>query len=116
MSRAERWIVGVILVLSALAVVLFVVLGGRMLADMQSAPDVSQSGSVSAGSHPADPAGYATCDPVDAPELCTPEQLGEVLPACPTEDSDGCYWDASTRGNGTGRSWVAIDGEVWYLP
>jgi len=24
------------------------------------------------------------------------------LPPCPTEDSPGCYWDASSSGNGRG--------------
>ena len=35
---------------------------------------------------------------------------------CATEDSDGpCYWDASRRGNGAGRSFVVSDdGEVFY--
>jgi hypothetical protein len=39
---------------------------------------------------------------------------GEPLPECPTEDSANCYWDASIRGNGQGRSFVDIDGEVHY--
>jgi hypothetical protein len=39
------------------------------------------------------------------------------LPACPTEDSNGCAWDASQHGNGIGRSFVADDqGNVTYLP
>lgn len=34
---------------------------------------------------------------------------------CPTEDSVGCYWDADTMGNGTGRSYtVDTDGTVHY--
>jgi hypothetical protein len=28
--------------------------------------------------------------------------------SCPTEDSDLCYWDASTQGNGQGTSFVSI--------
>lgn len=37
-------------------------------------------------------------------------------PACVSEDSVGCYWDASTRGNGLGRSfWVSVDGVVTYV-
>ena len=28
--------------------------------------------------------------------------------SCPTEDSDLCYWDASTQGNGQGTSYVSI--------
>lgn len=36
------------------------------------------------------------------------------LPACPTEDSDNCYWDATLMGDGNGRSFDAIDGQVYY--
>jgi hypothetical protein len=39
------------------------------------------------------------------------------LPPCPTEDSVGCYWDASARGNGVGQSFtVDAEGQVTYLP
>lgn len=38
----------------------------------------------------------------------------EQLPACVTEDSDNCHWDATTQGNGTGRSFTVIDGTVYY--
>lgn len=42
--------------------------------------------------------------------------LAIVLPACPTEDSVGCYWDASAHGNEQGSSFIAIDDEtVLYL-
>lgn len=35
------------------------------------------------------------------------------LPACPTEDSVSCYWDAKVRGNGLGNSfWTEADGTV----
>ncbi len=27
---------------------------------------------------------------------------------CPTEDSQGCYWDAAAHGNGQGTSFVAV--------
>ena len=30
------------------------------------------------------------------------------LPACQTEDSDNCYWDADTMGNGQGHDSVVI--------
>lgn len=36
------------------------------------------------------------------------------LPACATEDSDNCYWDATTQGNGTGLSFTVVDGIVSY--
>lgn len=29
-----------------------------------------------------------------------------MLPPCPTEDSTGCYWDASEHGNGQGSDLV----------
>jgi len=45
-----------------------------------------------------------------------PATFSLEIPPCPTEDSDGCYWDASTRGNGLGKSFVATnDGEVIWL-
>lgn len=30
---------------------------------------------------------------------------------CPAEDSTGCYWDAGTRGNGIGTSFVTVGPE-----
>lgn len=39
--------------------------------------------------------------------------LDSLLP-CPTEDSDNCYWDAATRGNGQGTSFIVVDGVVYY--
>lgn len=36
-----------------------------------------------------------------------------VLPDCPTEDSDNCKWNAAERGNGAGESFIAIGGHVW---
>lgn len=38
-----------------------------------------------------------------------------ALPACETEDSDNCWWDATEHGNGAGLSFVVIEGEVTYL-
>lgn len=37
-------------------------------------------------------------DVADSPSESTPTPL----PPCPTEDSEGCYWDADTMGNGEG--------------
>jgi hypothetical protein len=53
--------------------------------------------------------GWCTDAIADAGGICH----GEPVPPCPTEDSANCYWDA-TRGNGTGRSFVDIDGTVYY--
>jgi hypothetical protein len=37
------------------------------------------------------------------------------LPACVTEDSDNCVWDARVMGNGRGESFVAYEGAVYYV-
>lgn len=37
------------------------------------------------------------------------------FPACEFEFSEDCFWDASTRGNGRGKSFVDLDGTAWYL-
>lgn len=47
----------------------------------------------------------------DAGGICIGEpgssQVGTLdLPPCPTEDSDHCYWDAATMGNGRGQDVV----------
>lgn len=34
--------------------------------------------------------------------------LFAILPACPSEDSSWCHWDAADYGNGTGRSFVSL--------
>ena len=37
------------------------------------------------------------------------------LPACATEDSTGCYWDAQLHGNGKGHSFrIDEQGRVTY--
>lgn len=36
------------------------------------------------------------------------------LPPCPSEDSSNCYWDATTRGNGQGTSFVNLNGVTYY--
>lgn len=51
------------------------------------------------------------------PYLGNERVAAAMLPPCPTEDSVSCYWDASTRGNGEGRSFIAhADGSVTYTP
>lgn len=35
------------------------------------------------------------------------------LPPCPTEDSSNCYFDASTRGDGVGRSFIDWHGTTY---
>lgn len=43
--------------------------------------------------------------------------LALLFPTCQAEDSVGCYWDASTAGNGTGTSFLALsEGVIIYLP
>lgn len=36
------------------------------------------------------------------------------LKACANEDSQNCYWDATMRGNGQGRSFINIRGHLFY--
>lgn len=39
-----------------------------------------------------------------------------TTPACPTEDSNGCFWDAPAHGT-TGKSFYADEaGNIYYLP
>lgn len=39
-----------------------------------------------------------------------------TTPACPTEDSNGCFWDAQAHGT-TGKSFYADEaGNIYYLP
>lgn len=37
------------------------------------------------------------------------------IPPCEYEDQDNCYWLADKHGNGTGTSFVVIDGAVFTL-
>lgn len=39
-----------------------------------------------------------------------------ILPACATEDSSNCVWDAQTMGNGTGTSFIDVNGTTYDLP
>lgn len=44
------------------------------------------------------------------------QELPEAyLPPCPTEDSENCVWDAETRGNRLGDSFVQYGGKWYYL-
>ncbi|OKI54528.1 hypothetical protein [Micromonospora sp. CB01531] len=38
-----------------------------------------------------------------------------TLPECATEDSDNCYWDAASQGNGKGRNFITVNGQTTYL-
>lgn len=49
------------------------------------------------------------------PNPSPPPPQTPYLPACPTEDSDNCYWDAQHRSNGKGRSFVTWQGQTYYL-
>lgn len=40
---------------------------------------------------------------------------GLSIPECATEDSTNCYWNAATMGNGTGSSFIDIDGTAYYF-
>jgi hypothetical protein len=53
-----------------------------------------------------------TCVPVTYWDNVAPKV---TLGACVTEDSTDCYWDAQTRGNGMGTSFVNIGGTVYLF-
>lgn len=39
----------------------------------------------------------------------------DLLNECPTEDSTNCVWDATAQGNGTGQSFIDLDGTAYTL-
>ena len=41
--------------------------------------------------------------------------LALLSPPCASEGDTNCYWDASTQGNGQGRSFVDVQGTAYYL-
>lgn len=54
------------------------------------------------------------CGTILGSMLITGVALEQRIPACPTEDSDNCYWDAKLMGDGNGRSFTVTDGVVEY--
>ncbi|UVD36655.1 hypothetical protein RCXUPER_237 [Rhodobacter phage RcXuper] len=60
--------------------------------------------------------GLPSCE-VDMAEAFTVNHKGEelTLPACETEDSDNCLWDGMQHGNGKGRTFYVLAGEVFYI-
>jgi len=42
--------------------------------------------------------------------------LLHLFPACPTEDSNRCGWDAATSGNGRGASFIALTDTLILKP
>ena len=83
-----------------------------------SAYALSQSATSSHADEPAPVAteqSYAAPDantvvPRDVPTASAPVET--PLPACQSEDSDNCRWDASSRGNGRGNSFDSRNGVV----
>jgi hypothetical protein len=41
-----------------------------------------------------------------------PGPLIDGLAPCATEDSDNCYWDATSHGNGDGLSFAMVNGQL----
>ena len=52
----------------------------------------------------------------DALVICATDECPDpvILPPCPTEDSDNCFWDSRQRGNGIGESFYVLDGVVTF--
>ena len=42
-------------------------------------------------------------------------QASKHLRPCRYEDSRNCFWDASSRGNGVGNSFIDLNGKVYYF-
>ena len=53
------------------------------------------------------------CPSLDAVSIAA---LADALPPCPFEDSRDCFWDAATRGTGTGQSFIDVNGTAYPLP
>lgn len=39
-----------------------------------------------------------------------------AVPNCESEDDINCYWNAATSGNGSGQSFIDVNGTAIYLP
>lgn len=44
-----------------------------------------------------------------------PPDTAATLAACTYEDSENCFWDATTSGNREGRSFANVNGTVYYV-
>lgn len=58
--------------------------------------------------------GYESCA-LDAALIGETGLPVACLAPCATEDSDHCFWDARQRGDGKGRSFIAIGESVYYV-
>lgn len=54
--------------------------------------------------------------PVKGPRVSVRFNTGSrwLVKPCAHEDSNNCYWNASKRGNGHGRSFVTLRGHTYY--
>lgn len=89
----------------------------------ETVPTVCEEGWTLAEDNTCVPPGYYDDEPTPAPapvpspdEGVSPEASFPdiTLPACPTEDSEDCYWDASARDNGEGTSFFRYGGVTYY--
>lgn len=55
--------------------------------------------------------GLGSSAPAEAAEPVAP---AGTLAVCEYEDSANCFWDATQSGNGLGKSFVDVDGEVYF--
>lgn len=54
-------------------------------------------------------------DAVDHSKVSVENVMEALSVACITEDSDNCYWRADLMGNGTGTSFVNVEGNIFPL-
>lgn len=52
--------------------------------------------------------GILLCIALNSLNGYTAQNMRYAIPPCATEDSDNCYWDADTMGNGTGHDSVVL--------
>lgn len=51
-----------------------------------------------------------TSQPAPEPTPTFTDMQLPMLPPCETEDSNNCYWDADTMGNGEGHDSIVVEG------
>lgn len=98
------------------AIVLAVLTLGGVALTSQPASAITGAVRLEAPTRSASPVGFTAVRYVSATRVHVRFNTGSLwsVPTCQHEDSSNCYWDAQRRGNGLGRSWVHLNGKVYY--